>query len=324
MRKIGYSNRPALVVALIGVLVLDGCLHSPSRATSPVPTAGITGQKDKQQSPKGQSGNRHKRYKEYKRQRNWAVALKTIRQEVAAPATQDSSYLAGIYIEAIRTLEKYASAHGVQEGFDEEATRYHEEGIRHAPNDRRMQVLLHTVLSRYYSNSRRVDRVLPYMRAAVKTIQTKPAVRVSKDNAYLVAIYGYGIRTLGKHASAYGLQDGFDEEATHYYAEGLRFAADDPQDQAVLHRALSLYYPKTGRPGRGQTYIQKELELWKRVNNTFQVIVTYDAMASFYGDMGETALEKSYRKKALEVGAGYFVFGAGPSDPKRWVAYKGI
>lgn len=158
--------------------------------------------------------------------------------------------------------------------------------------------------------------------AALETMREEIANPALTKNSYLADIRIIGIRALYQYAHFHGLQLGMDEEAARYYKEGMKFAQSDEKRQAYLHHAFGNYYSWTSRNGLALPYFRKELEYWKRVNNTYHIIKTYDGFASCYRDMGQLELRDFYREKALELAKGYFVLGKRPSNANQWLEYK--
>lgn len=143
-----------------------------------------------------------------------------------------------------------------------------------------------------------------------------------RSNSYLADLRTLAIQALYQYADFYGLQPELDEEAARYYEEGLKLAKNDEARQANLHSVFGKYYSYTDRNGLGIPYFRKEMEYWKKVNDTYNIIKVYDGMASAYGDMGQLELENHYREKALKLAKEYFILGKQPSDAYEWLQYK--
>ena len=157
---------------------------------------------------------------------------------------------------------------------------------------------------------------------ALKTIREEIASPVVQTDSYRGDLRIIALGALGNYANFHGPDQRLDDEAMRYYQEGLRYSRNDSDRQAGLPRTLAVYYTKTGRPGLALPYLRKDLDYWKKANNTYQIIAGYDGLASAYNDMGEVELEDHYRAQALEVAKDYFLLGVRPTDPHEWLQYE--
>lgn len=132
------------IVLLVGALLLSGCAHS----------SGAT----------WRGSERVKQYNAYLAGQNWKGALDIVREEIANPESLDNTHLAVIRMFGIEVLGKYTVKYGLQPGFDDEAKRYYEEGVRYASQDELQQARLNYTLGFYYQNSRRSGFSIPYYR----------------------------------------------------------------------------------------------------------------------------------------------------------------
>jgi len=137
-----------------------------------------------------------------------------------------------------------------------------------------------------------------------------------------VYIRQHFLMTLGSHVARVGPKPEFDAEALRVYREGLeKHAGDDAERRALLANGLALYYSNSYRNGLALPYMRLELGVWERLGNPFRVMLTHDAIASAYWDMGEFELNRHYMERVLEAAAGYFVLGERPKDLNEWVQY---
>jgi CHAT domain-containing protein/tetratricopeptide (TPR) repeat protein len=137
-----------------------------------------------------------------------------------------------------------------------------------------------------------------------------------------VYIRQHFLLALGSLAARQGPKPEFDAEALQVYREGLeKHARDNAELRALLANGIALYYSNSYRNGQALPYFRLELEHWERLGNKFRVLLTHDALASAYWDMGEFELNRHYMERVLDAASGYFVLGERPSDLNEWVQY---
>jgi CHAT domain-containing protein len=159
---------------------------------------------------------------------------------------------------------------------------------------------------------------------ALKVIRDEVAQpQLSADN-YRANIRIIAIGALGDYVYFRGFDPAIDAEAIKYHREALNLASRDASTQRLLQTVMGRYYSQTQRNGLALPYYRESLEQWKKVNNTFQVIHGYDALASAYADMGEIELRDHHRRLALDVAKGYFKLGISPTDANEWLQYSAM
>ncbi len=159
---------------------------------------------------------------------------------------------------------------------------------------------------------------------ALEVIRKEIDSPAAAGSAYLSDIRVLGLSALANYVSQHELEPDMDAEATRYYEDGLKYAQNDVQRKAQVHHGLVLFYSLSSRNGLAIPYMKKELAAWQALNDTYQVLIAYDALASAYYDMGETALGLYYREKALEIAAEFFVVGERPDDQNQWLNYDNL
>lgn len=157
---------------------------------------------------------------------------------------------------------------------------------------------------------------------ALKVIREELADPVLKTDAYLAQIRVVALSAMGDVANHHGWDAAFDQDAQRLHAEGLKHAGKDELLQAQVNRLLALYYSKSQRNGLAVKLLRQDLEYWKKVNNTYQIIAGYDGIASGYADMGEIQLEEYYRGLALTIARDYFKLGVSPTSEFEWLQYR--
>lgn len=157
---------------------------------------------------------------------------------------------------------------------------------------------------------------------ALKVMREEVADPVLKTDVYQAQLRVISLSAMGDVAHHHGWDEAFDLEAKRLHAEGLKYAGSDALLQAQVNRLLAIYYSKSSRNGLAVQLLRQDLEYWKKVNNTYQIIAGYDGIASAYGDMGELLLEDHYRAQAMEIARGYFKIGVSPGDQNEWLQYR--
>src|SRR6185503_467736 len=99
-----------------------------------------------------------------------------------------------------------------------------------------------------------------------------------------------------------------------YYKEALDHGRADAQQQLLARTVMGRYYSQTQRNGLALPYYRENLQQWKKANNTYQIIQSYDALASAANDMGEIDLRDHYRGLMLDAAKEYFKIGVSPKD----------
>lgn len=118
---------------------------------------------------------------------------------------------------------------------------------------------------------------------------------------------------LGDIAAARGATEALDAEAGRLYRDGVPFAGDNAERQALLLNGIALYYSKSYRNGLAVPYLQEELGRWERLGNPFRQVLGNDALASAFWDVGQPGMSALYRDRALGIAERYFVTtGFGP------------
>lgn len=136
-----------------------------------------------------------------------------------------------------------------------------------------------------------------------------------------------GIYALAEYVRFQPFTPDLDAEAFRYYREGLQYAHAQESSQVTLHHMMALYYSLSDRNGAMLPYMQKELEYYRRKDDTYQLIVCYDGLANGYSDAGQEALAHYYRQLVLDMAGRYFVLDKHPDfDEKgyQWVNYVGF
>lgn len=159
--------------------------------------------------------------------------------------------------------------------------------------------------------------------AALNTVRKLIKEPGSASDLELSRIRLIGVGALSEYGDFYGLQEGMDEEAQRYYRDGLALAKNDALLTAQFHHAMALYYSKAGgRNGLALPYTWKELDYWKKTDNTYQLINTYFGLSCAYSDMGQLELRDHYETKTMDLAKTYFVLGKKPTDQHLWLQYN--
>ena len=158
-----------------------------------------------------QAQPRIQKYLELKEKRQWKEALALAREEVASPSSPSAESYVNLRIIAIGALGDYARAYGLQPGLDEEAGRYFREGIAGTQDERRAAGL-RNVYGRYFSQTKRNGRALPYYRENLEVWRRL-------DQRFLVAQSLDALATLSGDRGEIALRD-------HYRRLALAAAAE--------------------------------------------------------------------------------------------------
>ena len=155
--------------------------------------------------------------------------------------------------------------------------------------------------------------------AALKVMREELAEPEHKTDNWLSMVRSMTLHTMGNVAQYHDWDEAFDVEARRLHAEALQYAGSDEQLKAQANQQMYLYYFSTRRSGLAVKPIKEGLEYWKRVRDSFQVILHYDALASAHNDMGELQLRNYYLARAQVASEGYFKVGISPVDGNQWV-----
>ncbi len=113
-------------------------------------------------------GGRVQQFKNYEKRQNWKGALATVREEIANPASVDPRHLAAIRLYGLKALAYHAKTSSFQSvmdnqaEMDDEALRFHREGVSLAANNAKAEAGLSYNLAYYYSVTGRNGLAIPY------------------------------------------------------------------------------------------------------------------------------------------------------------------
>jgi CHAT domain-containing protein/tetratricopeptide (TPR) repeat protein len=141
------------------------------------------------------------------------------------------------------------------------------------------------------------------------------------DKPYLININTIGIDGLAHAASAYGTEPGFDEEANEYYETIVRLSGGMEAYLLQANQLLTNYYAFSGRWGLAFSYLQKNLDYYRSVNNVYGQINATNDFANLYGEMGQLELRDHYRDEAMKMADRYFILDKQPLDENEWLGY---
>jgi len=124
---------------------------------------------------------------------------------------------------------------------------------------------------------------------ALAIIRQEIADPVITNEEQLAYIRINGIYALSEYIRFHPANPDLDREALGYYREGLQFAHAQASSQVSLHHMMALYYSKSDRNGAMLPYMHKELAYYRRIKDTYQLIICYDGLADGYSDVGQMA-----------------------------------
>ncbi len=155
--------------------------------------------------------------------------------------------------------------------------------------------------------------------AALRVMREELADPALKTDIYLAQVRLLTLNAMKSVAFYHDWDETFDEEARRLHAEALKYAGSNEWLKAQANQQMYLYYFSTRRSGLAVNLIKEGVEYWKKVNDPFQIMLHYGALASAYNDMGELQLSNHYRAIALSASKDYFKVGISPTDGNQWV-----
>ena len=159
---------------------------------------------------------------------------------------------------------------------------------------------------------------------ALATIREEIESPFLRTDGYQADLRTVGIGALGDMANFRGLTAALDEEAARYHTEGVRLAGRDQTRHNNVRTTYARYFSNTRRNGLAVRMYRENLELWKKSDNPFMVVISLDAVASAYNDMGENALRDHYREQALAAATDYFTPGKSNPTSHEWLQYTNV
>ncbi len=152
-----------------------------------------------------------------------------------------------------------------------------------------------------------------------------------------ISVIMLALDALSDYVDLYDATPELDDEAGTYHAEAQRLAvgvskAHYDSDwlswlRAELEQRVAIYFSNSGRNGLAIPHLLRNLDYWAKSSDPddrYSLLMSHDAVASAYGDMGELALERHHRDEALKIARRYFVLGLRPASGQPWINYAGL